>query len=124
MSEKEKPSPDPRRTLQRVRVHRNNVDPENKDLAITVNDLGSATGRRVFAPGQIVELSAVQIGILRDSVETIDIPIPHGSGIYDNADPRKSAESHFPGFQARINRDTGVVTVSKRTPNYVIEPVI
>ena len=119
-----RPEDDPaRRKKIRCRVHRSNVDPENKDLLITVNDAGVSNGKREFSPGQIVTLTQVQIDILRDSVETSEIVIPDGSGIYEQSNPKKAAESMYPGFQAAINPVDGTVVVRKYTPNYIIEPV-
>ena len=109
----------------KVRVHRSNVDPDNKDLPIKVNDLGMPPkeGKRMFAPGQIVELTRSQISILRDSVEETTIELPDGSGIYNAANPLKLAEDHFPGYTAQQSPTTGQILLTRRTPNYIIEPV-
>lgn len=105
----------------KCKVHRTNTDPDNKDIPIVVNAVGSAIGRKVFAPGQIVDLNPTQIDILQNAIEEHEIPIADDSGIYESANPKRLAEQYYPGYSARIDTITGQITMVKRIPNYIIE---
>jgi len=118
------PTMDPARKKRvKVIVHRLNVDDDNKDLPITVNDLGDPNGRIVFSPGKPVDLTEAQLNILRDSVEESEITVPEGSGMYETANPLKIAEDNFPGFTASRDRETGLIKLRRRVPNFMIEIV-
>lgn len=117
-------STNPRKTIKKYKVHRLNVDESNKNLIISVNDLGDIrNGKKEFLPGQVVELTNAQVSILRDAVEVQEIRLDSYSGVHGEADPLRAAELQFPGFSARRDRATGFVIVDKRTPNYAIETV-
>lgn len=116
-------SKDPRKITKRVIVSRLNVDTENQDLEIVVNDLGAPSGRKSFFPGQEVDLSLVQIGILKDAVERNHIDIPAGSGVYEDSNPMDAARQMFPGFTIKQNSHTGGLYAEKHRPNYAIVEV-
>lgn len=114
----------PRKIIKKVRVHRLNVDESNKELIITVNDLGDTRhGKKEFIPGQEVELTQAQINILRAAVERQEITLDTYSGVHTESNPLMAAEKQFPGFKAHYDRHTGSVIVVKETPNYSIETV-
>lgn len=116
------PAKDPARKRRlKVIVHRLNVDDDNKDLPITINDLGDPNGRIVFSPGKPVELTQAQLNILKDSVEENEIVVPEGSGIYETSNPVQAAETNYPGFRATLDRETGQIILRRRTPNFMIE---
>lgn len=106
----------------KVKVHRANIEPENASIPITVNPIGGPElgGKKVFSPGQPVELTATQIGILKQPVET-EFPIPDGSGIYEERNPMQAARAQFPDFQFKHDRVNGTIIAFKSTPNYFVE---
>lgn len=106
----------------KCKVHRANVEQENASLPITVNPIGPAAlgGKKIFAPGTPVELTACQIGILKQPVET-EFEIPDSSGIYEERNPIQSARSQYPDFEFRHNKTTGRIVAFKSTPNYFVE---
>lgn len=114
---------DPRKIIKRVVVNRMNVDEKNQHLEIVVNDLGMANGRKSFYPGQEVDLTMVQINILKDAVERTRIDIPMNSGIYEADSPLQAARSQYPGFRAVTNKHTGMIYVERAKPNYTITEV-
>ena len=106
----------------KVKVHRQNVQPENQDLPITVNPVGAGLGgKRDFMPGQVVELTSTHLEILRNSVVENEIEIPDSSAIYESENPKKMAELNYPGMEAKMDPTTQRITMVKSTPNYVIE---
>ena len=54
----------PKQKTKKVRVHRSNVDPDNKDVQISVC-VNTAANRKIFWPGEEVELTESQIGALK-----------------------------------------------------------
>ena len=114
---------DPRAIIKKVMVNRINVDEKNTHLEIVVNDLGSPTGRKAFFPGQEIELTLVQIGILKGAVERTRIDIPQDSGVYQSDNPLAAARTAYPGFRAAKDRHTGYVYVERVSPNYTITEV-
>lgn len=114
---------DPRKTFKRVIVNRLNVDTENQDLEIVVNDLGGHNGRKAFSPGQEVDLTLVQIGILKDAVERHHIDIGPDSGVYSESNPLNAARQQFPGFTIKQHPISGMLFAEKRRPNYSITEV-
>ena len=121
---KPKEDVDPRKVMKKVRVYRLNVDEQNTDLIITVHDLGDPkNGKAAFYPGQEVTLTQTQINILKDSVVRHQISIEHGSGIYEASNPLTAAKAQFRGFNAYMDRHTGMVVVVKTEPNYSVEYV-
>ena len=108
----------------KVKVHRANVEPENSMLPITVNVIGSPAlgGKKVFSPGQTVELTAAQINVLKTPVETSFV-IPDTSGIYEERNPIQAARQQYPDFEFKHDRVTGSIVASKSTPNYFVEHV-
>jgi hypothetical protein len=111
---------DARSVVKRVIVNRLNVSEDNQDLEIVVNDLGATNGRKSFFPGQEVELTLAQIGILKDAVERNHIDIPAASGIYSDENPISAAKRMFPGFIIRQNQNTGMLFAEKHRANYAI----
>jgi len=128
MSEKNKSnkeSDDDKSALKRfkVKVHRVGMDPENKDLPISVDTCNPATGGKLrFSPGTVVELTLTQIDILSRPQET-NIPLDEGSGIYEASNPQKLAEKYYPGFSARRDPATGIIWITKSEPLYIVERV-
>lgn len=108
--------------LTKCRVHRSNVDPDNKDMVISLT-VNSISNKKTFWPGEEVELTQSQISVLKDSVEEVRIEIPPESGIYSSKDPVSVAKAQNPGFSAEIDRATGLITLVQRVPNYIIEVV-
>jgi len=106
----------------KVRVHRSNVDPENRMTPISVNVIGAGQ-KKVFTPGTEVELFESQIQALRDAVEEHEIRVPPGSGVYESNDSKQTAERLYPGFFARVDPATATLIMTKREPNYIIEPM-
>jgi len=114
---------DPRTVIKRVIVNRLNVDTENQDLEIVVNDLGGRNGRKAFSPGQEVDLTLVQISILKDAVERHHIDIGPDSGVYSEDNPVTAARRQFPGFTIKRHPITGMLYAEKHRPNYSITEV-
>ena len=116
------PAKDPaRKEIIRCMVHHANAAPENKEMPIIVNDMGSPNGKRIIQPGKPTDLTRAQVNVLRDSVEEHNFPIPFESGIYEVGNPRKAAEGLYPGHQINVDRATGQVFAWKRVPNYIVE---
>jgi len=106
--------------LIKCRIHRSNCDPENRDMPISVT-VNSSSNKKVFWPGQEIELSESHINVLKDSVEEFRIPIPSESGIYASKDPVTVARNSFPTMKAEINPADNMITMVSRIPNYIIE---
>ncbi len=105
-------------------VHRLNCDESNAKIPITVNAVGRMNGKKVFAPGEVVNLTQAQYNNLVDAVDEPEILIQEESGIYDSSDPMKAAQSRYPGFKIIKNPETGFITATKRDPHYSIERVV
>lgn len=108
--------------LIKVRVFRSNVDPDNRDTPISVT-LNTLNRKRIFWPGEEVELEKGHLNILKDSVEEVNILIPPESGIYASRDPIAVAKNFYPNMQARVNPTDNTITMTSRIPNYIIEYV-
>jgi len=107
----------------KVKVHRTNIEPENAQLMITVHPIGNNPelgGKKQFLPGQVVELTAAQIGILKNPVET-SFQVPDSSGIYEERNPIIAAKSQFPDFEFKRDKVSGNLIAFKSTPNYFVE---
>jgi len=109
--------------VKRVRVHRASGSPENKDTQISVC-VNNPRNRKKFFPGEEVELTPSEIGVLRNSVEENVLYIPPDSGIYSAAEPLAIARNQYPGMSAQYDHVTGQIKMVKRTPNYLIEEVM
>jgi hypothetical protein len=115
---------DPRRQLFRVVVNHLLAEGKERDNPIPVNDLGDlAHGRAVCWPNQESLLSQVQINILRDAVERYTVAIPEGSGVYEELNPLKAAETQFPGYKATWDHITGQVVLHKDRARFAINVV-
>lgn len=106
----------------KCRVHRSNVDPDNKDLMISIN-VNEKSKKKVFFPGQEVELLEEHINVLRNSVEEVRLTIPAESGIYESANPVQVAKNFYPNMAAQVDPASGLITMIQRTPNYIIERI-
>jgi hypothetical protein len=106
--------------LIKCRVHRSNVDPDNRDLIININ-VNQTSKKKSFFPGQEVELSPEHISVLKDSVEEVRLAIPLESGIYESANPLQVAKNFYPNMTPEVDPASGVITMIQRTPNYIIE---
>jgi len=108
--------------LTKCSVHRTNCDPDNKDnpISITVN---TANNKKVFWPGQEVELTDSQIGVLKNSVEEVKLTIPPESGVYESQNPIALARSYYPTMTPSVDQASGMIDMISRTPNYIIEAV-
>ena len=104
----------------KVRVHRSNVDPDNKDTIISVC-VNSPAERKRFWPGEEVKLTEAQIGVLKNSVEEVRFEIPSDSGIYQSKNPMATAKNSYPSMTPEQDQTTGVIIVTSRSPNYIIE---
>jgi len=108
----------------KCRVNRLNVHPENADLPIIVNilaDKSKGGGRRVFNPGQVVELTRAQIESLRNAVEETDFPLSDQSGIHESKDPLQMAKNLYPGLKPIRNPETGEIRMIRNRRNYSVE---
>jgi len=103
-----------------VRVHRSNVDPDNRDLPISVC-VNNPAERKRFWPGEEVKLTEAQINVLKTSVEEMRIEIPADSGIYQSKNPMVVARNSYPGMTPEQDQITGIIFMTTRTPNYIIE---
>jgi len=103
-------------------IHRANVDPDNRDLPISIT-VNSINNKRMFWPGEEVELNESQIGVLKDSVEEVELEIPDESGIYESQNPVALVKSYYPSMRARRDPVTGRIVMTQRTPNYILELV-
>jgi len=101
-------------------VHRSNCDPENRDMPISVT-VNSSSNKKVFWPGEEVELSQAHINVLKDSVEEVRIPIPPESGVYSSKDPVAVAKNYYPSMKAVINPMDNTITMVSKVPNYIVE---
>jgi len=104
----ESPDVDLMTTMKKVRVHRASGDEDNRDVQISVC-VNSAKNRRVFYPGEEVELSLAQIAVLRNSVEETKLVIAPDSGIYEAKNPEAMARNHYPGMTLRRDKTTGLI---------------
>ena len=102
------------------RVYRANCDEANRDQIIKVT-VNSFNNRKVFKPGEEVELNISQINVLKDSVVDTEIHIEPSSGIYSSKNPEAAAKNQYPGFQIRKDQTTGYITAFKHEPKYIIE---
>ena len=109
-------------STRKVRIYRSNVDPDNKDAQISVC-ANNPKDRKIFFPGQEVDLTPTEIGILRDAVEETQIFIPSNSGIYEAKDPEAVARNQWPGMQPKRDPITNLIVMIKRVPKYIIEYV-
>jgi len=103
-------------------IHRANVDPDNRDLPISIT-VNSINNKKMFWPGEEVDLNASQIGVLKDSVEEIELEIPDESGIYESKNPVALAKSYYPNMRATRSSVTGRIVMTQRIPNYYFEQV-
>lgn len=103
-----------------VRVYRANTDEENRDLVIKVTANGP-TERSIFKPGTEVMLTIAQLNILRDAKISSSITIDANSGIYEAKSPEQAAKNMYPDFQVTTDRATGLITMVKNLPQYIIE---
>ena len=103
-----------------VRVHRSNVDPDNKNtpIYVCVND---ASQKKTFWPGEEVKLTRSQLDVLRNSVEEIRVVIPSESGIYMAQNPIVAARDQYPDMVPGKDPVTGLIEMTQRVPNYIIE---
>lgn len=108
--------------LIKCRVHRSNCDPDNKDMPISVTP-NSISNRKIFWPGEEVELTQSHINILKDSVEEVRLPIPLESGIYASKDPVAVAKNFYPAMTPEIDPMNNMITMVSRIPNYIIETI-
>ena len=106
----------------KCRIHRSNVDPDNRDLPISIT-VNTPHNKKVFWPGQEVELTESQLGVLKDAVEEVRITIPPESGVYESRDPVALAKSYYPNMSPEIDRATGQITMLSRIPNFIIETI-
>ncbi len=115
---------DPRRQLFRVVVNHLLAEGKERDNPIPVNDLGDlAHGRAVCYPNQESILSQVQINILRDAVERHAVEVPEGSGIYEELDPLRAAQTQFPGHNAAWDRNTNRIMLRKDRPRFAVNVI-
>jgi hypothetical protein len=115
---------DPRKQLFVVKVQHLLAEGKARDAAIPVNDLGDhAHGKAVVYPNKEGVLSQVQINILNDAIEMIEVPVPDGSGIYEDRDPLAAAEAQFPEFTATRHRVTGAVMLRKERPRFAVQVI-
>lgn len=111
-----------KKKLIKCRVYRANCDPDNKDQPISVT-INTASSKRNFWPGEIVELSKSHIGVLKDSVEETKLQIPPESGVYASSDPIAVARNFYPTMTAVVNPTDNMITMISRVPNYIVEMV-
>lgn len=106
--------------LIRCKVFRSNVDPDNKDLPISII-VNEKSSKKVFMPGQEVELTQAHLNVLRDSVGENRLSIPPESGIYESANPTVLAKEFYPSMTPEVDPASGTITMVGRTPNYIVE---
>lgn len=104
----------------KCRIHRANCDPDNRDMPISVT-VNNSSSKKVFWPGEEIELTQAHINVLKDSVEEVRISIPSESGIYASKDPVAVAKNQYPSMKAVVNPMNNMITMIRRIPNYVIE---
>ena len=108
----------PRKAGERLcKVHRRG---ENQNAPITATP-GDIRRKKEFWPGQPVYLTDRHIAVLRDAVIDSEIPIPDNSGIYDAANPQFEAQKRNPGYEAKVDVQTGSVYLKKIEPLYIVE---
>jgi hypothetical protein len=103
-----------------VIIHRLNCDPANQYDPFPLNIVG-VFPRTVITPGQPIKLHPDQIQAIKDEVIETEIEIPESSGVYESENPLRLAEQHYPGFSARLNEMSGVITVTQKTPLFAVE---
>ncbi|MBW2036426.1 MAG: hypothetical protein JRI41_02940 [Deltaproteobacteria bacterium] len=108
--------------LVKCRVYRSNVDPDNRDMPISVC-VNSLANKKIFWPGEEVELHEAHINVLKDSVEETRILIPPESGVYASKDPLSVAQGFYPNMTGSINSMDNMITMTSRIPNYLVEVV-
>ena len=108
--------------LIKCRVYRSNVDPDNRDMHISVTH-NSLAHKKIFWPGEEVELTEGQINILKDSVEENRLFIPAESGIYASKDPIAVAKNFYPNMRAEVNPTDNTISMISRVPNFIVELV-
>jgi hypothetical protein len=104
----------------KCRVYRSNVDPDNRDMPISVT-VNSISNKKIFWPGEEVELSEAHINVLKDSVEETRIHIPPESGIYASKDPIAVARNFYPNMKAEVNPMDNTISMVSRVPNFLVE---
>ena len=102
------------------RVHHMDMDRENRDVPITVC-VNDAMNRKVFAPGQEVELTESEVAALKDSYIDSQIPIPWNSGIYQARNPMTEAKKQYPDMIIEKDARSGLLTAIKRQPRFLVE---
>ena len=118
------PSEEPKPGTIRCKVHRTNCAEENMMIPIIVNPCSAKLGgKKIFVPGEEVELTKAQYEILKDAKEPHDIIIPPDSGIYNAPDPLKSARANYPGYSIARDPNDGRLHATMSVPNYIIERV-
>jgi len=115
---------DLRRQRHYVIVNHLLAEGKERDNPIPVNDLGDlAHGRAVCWPNRETILSQAQINILKDAVERFAIPVPEGSGIYEEADPLRAAQTQFPSYKAQYDPSTGQIMLHKERARFAINVI-
>lgn len=107
----------------KCRVYRANVDPDNKDMPISVT-VNSLSNKKTFWPGEEVELSLSHVAVLKNSVEETRIQIPPESGIYASKDPVAVAKNFYPSMVPEVSQIDNTISMVSKIPNYIIETVI
>ena len=93
---------------------------ENQNAPVTVTP-GDIKLKKEFFPGQPVYLTDKHIAVLRDACIDSEISIPDNSGIYESANPQFEAQKRNPGYEARVDIQTGSVYLRKKEPLYIVE---
>lgn len=104
----------------KCRVYRSNVDPDNRDMPISVT-VNSISNKKTFWPGEEVLLSEAHINVLKDSVEESRIHIPAESGIYASKDPVAVARNFYPSMKAEVDPVDNTISMVSRVPNFLVE---
>jgi hypothetical protein len=104
----------------KCRVYRSNVDPDNRDMPISVT-VNSIANKKTFWPGEEVLLSEAHINVLKDSVEESRIHIPAESGIYASKDPVAVARNFYPSMKAEVDPVDNTISMVSRVPNFLVE---
>lgn len=108
--------------LIKCRVYRSNVDPDNKDMPISVT-VNNISNKKIFWPGEEVLLSQAHIDVLKNSIDSVRIPIPAESGIYSSANPEAVARNFYPSMMVERNRIDNTIIMTSKTPNFIIETI-
>jgi len=106
----------------KCRVYHANTDPGNADMEISVT-VNTAASKKIFWPGVDVMLTQAHINVLKDSVEETRFDIPSESAIYSSRDPITAAKNNYPAMRAEVNPSTGLITMFRSMPNYLVEIV-